>query len=234
MPGFASSARVAGSPPGDRPGPGRRDQHGQLPGDAQLVVRLLAGDEDAFRAVVIEWGPGLLRTARCYLSSRASAEETVQETWAAVLSGLHNFQGRSSLKTWVFRVLVNRAKSRAVKEARTVPLSALARKRTDSAPPGGVLSRAGEVTPGSWTSAAPAPWQYTPELAVLAAEARQALAWALLKLPYRQRAVVTLRDVHGYTSAETCDLLKLTPVNQRVLLHRGRAALRDGLDSYYP
>jgi RNA polymerase sigma-70 factor (ECF subfamily) len=207
--------------------------HGQHLSDAQLVVRLLAGDEDAYRAVVAEWGPGLLRTARSYLSSRASAEEAVQETWIAVLSGLGGFQGRSSLKTWVFRVLINTAKSRAVKDARTVPLSALEDGRPDPAARG-VLRRAEEAASRGWISvAAPAGWQHAPEHALLATEAQRALARALLRLPPRQRTVVTLRDVYGYTSSETCDLLELTPVAQRVLLHRGRVALRGGLGSYY-
>jgi RNA polymerase sigma-70 factor (ECF subfamily) len=207
---------------------------GQHVGDDQLVVRLLAGDEDTYRAVVAEWGPGLLRTARTYLSSRASAEEAVQETWMAVLCGLGGFQGRSSLKTWVFRVLVNTAKSRAAKDARTVPLSALEDEGPDPAAPGSVLRRADEAASRSWVSvAAAAGWQNAPEAALLATEAQRAVACALLRLPPRQRAVVTLRDVHGYTSSETCDLLDLSPVAQRVLLHRGRAALRGDLGSYY-
>lgn len=198
------------------------------------MVRLLAGDEDAYRAVVAEWGPSLLRTACNYLSSRASAEEAVQETWIAVLSGLDGFQGRSSLKTWVFRVLINTAKSRAVRDARTVPLSALDDERVDLVAPGRVLHRADEAAWGGWISvAAPMPWQNAPEPALLATEAQRALARALHKLPRRQRAVVTLRDIYGLTSAEACDLLELTPAAQRVLLHRGRAALRGCLDSYY-
>ena len=193
----------------------------------------MAGDEDAYRAVVAEWGPSLLRAARTYLPSRASAEEAVQETWVAVLGGLPRFEGRSSLKTWVFRVLVNIAKSRAVKDARTVPLSALGDERHDPTVPGGVHQRA-EEAPGCWISvAAPLPWQNAPESAVLATEAQHALAGALLRLPRRQRAVVTLRDVYGYTSSEACDLLEVTPAAQRVLLHRGRAALRGRLGSYY-
>jgi RNA polymerase sigma-70 factor, ECF subfamily len=202
--------------------------------DGQLVGRLLAGDEDVYRAVVAEWGPSLLRTARTYLSSRASAEEAVQETWMAVLSGLDGFQGRSSLKTWVFRVLINIARSHAVKDARTVPLSALRGQLQDPTAPGSVLHHADSEARWHWTSvAAPVPWQNVPEAALLAAEAQHALACALLLLPRRQAAVVTLRDLYGYTSSETCDLLELTAVAQRVLLHRGRAALRGHLGSFY-
>lgn len=196
-------------------------------------MRLMAGDEDAYRAVVAEWGPSLLRAARAYLSSRAAAEEAVQETWIAVLSGLEGFQGRSSLKTWVFRVLINIARSRAVNEARTVPLSAL-QGQQDPAAPGSVLHHVDAAAPRRWISvAAPVPWRSAPEAALLAAEGQHALACALLAVPRRQRAVVTLRDIYGCTSSETCELLELTQVAQRVLLHRGRAALRAGLGSYY-
>lgn len=207
---------------------------GSLSRDAPLVRRLLAGDEDAFRAVVVAWGPSLLRTAEYYLSSRSSAEEAVQETWTAVLSGLAGFQGRSSLKTWVFKVLINTAKTRAMKEARTMPLSDLDDERRGRAAGGTGFRGANGPAAEGWISvAAPAPWQAEPEPAALAVEARRAIADALLRLPHRQRVVVTLRDVHGYSSAEICDLLELTTTNQRVLLHRARAALRDDLDPYY-
>ena len=202
--------------------------------DAELVLRLLAGDEDAFRAVVVAWGPGLLRTAGYYLSSRASAEDAVQETWMAVLSGLDGFQGRSSLKTWVFRVLINTAKARALKETRAVPRPAFDGEHHGPAVAASAFRGADQPAAGTWTSvAAPAPWQDAPESAALAVEAGRALSDALSRLPYRQRVVVTLRDVHGFSSAEICELLELSPVNQRVLLHRARAALRDSLDSYY-
>lgn len=206
-------------------------QRGEPSADADLVVRLLAGDEDAFRTIVAEWGPGLLRTARYYLPWGAAAEEAVQETWTAVLSGLDGFQGRSSLKTWVFRVLVNQARSRAVREARMIPWSALGDGWPGMAAPG--RPGAGETAAEGWISVAHVPWHGAPEPAALAREARQILTAALLRLPDRQRAVVMLRDVYGYTGAEICDLLQLTPVNQRVLLHRGRAALRDGINWYY-
>jgi RNA polymerase sigma-70 factor (ECF subfamily) len=202
--------------------------------DAELVGRLLAGDEDTFREVVAGWGPGLLRLARYYLSSRASAEEVVQETWMAVLSGLAGFQGRSSLRTWVFRVLINTAKARAQQEVRTVPMSGLDDDRFGLPAARSGFRHADEAAAGSWTSvAAPVPWHDAPEPATLAAEARRALCDALLELPERQRNVVTLRDVHGFTNEEICELLNLSPVNQRVLLHRARTALRDVLNSYY-
>ena len=202
--------------------------------DAELVGRLLAGDEDTFREVVAGWGPGLLRLAGYYLSSRASAEEVVQETWMALLSGLTGFQGRSSLRTWVFRVLINTAKARAQQEVRMVPVPGLEGERFGLPAARSGFRHADEAVRGCWTSvAAPAPWYDAPEPATLAAEARDALRGALLRLPERQRNVVALRDIHGFTSAEICELLDLSRVNQRVLLHRARTALRDALNSYY-
>lgn len=207
---------------------------GLPPRDAELTGRLMVGDEDAFRELVAGWGPGLMRLAGCYLSSRASAEEAVQETWIAVLSGLTGFEGRSSLRTWVSRVLINMAKARARQEGRAVPVSELYGDRFGTAAPRGGGRPADDTAARCWTSmAAPAPWYDAPEPAALAAETRRALCDALLRLPERQRIVVTLRDIYGYTSKEICELLDLSPVNQRVLLHRARAALRIGLDWYY-
>ena len=207
---------------------------GPAPRGAELTGRLLAGDEGAFGELVVGWGPGLLRLAGRYLSSRASAEDVVQETWIAVLSGLTGFEGRSSLRTWVFRVLINTAKTRARQEGRTVLVSELYDDRPGPAAARGGVRPADDGAARCWTSAAaPAPWHDAPEPAALAAEARRALCDALLRLPERQRSIVTLRDVCGYTSKEICELLELSPVNQRVLLHRARAALRDGLDWYY-
>ena len=208
-------------------------RQGPPPRDAELTGRLLARDEDTFREVVAGWGPGLLRLAGGYLSSRASAEEVVQETWIAVLSGLTGFQGRSSLRTWVSRVLINTAKARARQEGRTVPVSELYDHCGPAAPRGGIRP-ADDAAARYWTSVpAPALWHDAPEPAALAAETRRVLCDALLRLPERQRSVVTLRDACGYTSEEICQLLDLSPVNQRVLLHRARAALCDGLDWYY-
>lgn len=206
--------------------------NGRHASDAQLVVRLLAGDEDAYRTVVAEWGPSLLRVARNYLPSHALAEDAVQETWLAVLSGLGGFQGRSSLKTWVFGVLINTAKTQAARDTRTVPLSALTDGPLDPAAGGAGQRGASEAAAGTWTSVGSVPWQSAPEAALLVREAHRVFAFALLRVPPRQRAVVALRDFHGCTNAEICDLLELTPAAQRVLLHRGRVALREGLGSY--
>ena len=157
------------------------------------------------------------------------AEEVVQETWLAVLSGIDRFEGRSSLKTWVFRILVNKAKTRGVREARTVPFSALAPEGEESVVPD---DAAGRTTCGRGTGPLPASARHVPEERLLAREARGRIAEALETLPESQRVVVTLRDVAGWDSDEVCDALGLSEGNQRVLLHRGRAKLRAALEHY--
>ncbi len=203
--------------------------------DSELVDRLRRGDERAFAEVVSSWSPVMLRVARGHVSTDASCEEIVQETWMAVVRGLGAFEGRSSLRTWVFRILTNLAKTRGVREA--------GRCRC---PPGGRPTRRGPTVdadrfrssddqyPHNWTPVgAPVAWQPGPEQSAVAAETRQLLGGALCELPDRQRTVVTLRDVHGLTSDEVCSLLDLSAANQRVLLHRGRAKLRTVLEDYY-
>jgi len=192
--------------------------------DATLVARLRAGDEVAFATVVRQWSPAMLRVARAHVSTHASAEEVVQEAWIGVVRGLDGFEGRAQLRTWVFRILINVARRRGRTENRmNVELSGPTvdpdRFRDDDDP-----------YPGHWRAdAAPADWG--PEPVVLAAEFRGVLERALAELPERQRAVVELRDVHGFDCEEVCQLLELTAANQRVLLHRGRAKLRGALES---
>ncbi len=203
--------------------------------DADLVSRLRGGDERAFADVVGSWSPMMLRVARGHLSTDASCEEVVQETWMAVVRGLPAFEGRSSLRTWVFRILTNLAKTRGVREARSVPMSSLAADRDDTptVDPDRFCGP-GYDYPGHWTPIGkPTPWQPGPEQAVVAGETRQLLSAALTVLPDRQRTVVTLRDVHGLDSDEVCRLLDVSAANQRVLLHRGRAKLRTVLEEYY-
>lgn len=203
--------------------------------DEELVARLRLGDESAFSEIVDGWSPMMLRVARSFVSSEASAEEMVQETWLAVLAGLHRFEGRSSLRTWVFRILSNQAKTRGVREARTVPMSSLGGDDADGLTvDADRFSGKDEEYPGHWTDeGAPRAWQPAPESSLLSAEIRSLVAEALLLLPDRQRTVVSLRDVHGLTSNEVCDALSITAANQRVLLHRGRAMLRTALEDYY-
>jgi RNA polymerase sigma-70 factor, ECF subfamily len=198
-----------------------------------LVDRLRAGDAAAFEEVVTAWSPLMLRVARAHVSTGASAEEVVQEAWLAVIQGLGRFEGRSALRTWVLRILINIAKSRGAREARTVPWSAMGENGGPTVDPARFRG-AGEDWAGHWTPAGtPRAWEPLPEDAVLSAEIRALLVTALDTLPERQRAVVSLRDVHGLSAEEVCDLLGLTSANQRVLLHRGRARVRAVLERHY-
>jgi RNA polymerase sigma-70 factor, ECF subfamily len=199
--------------------------------DAKLVAELRAGDEDAFRRLVADWHPMLLRVAQIFVPSRAVAEEVVQETWLRVLGALDRFEGRSSLRTWVFRILVNTAKTRAQREGRVIPFSALndpGRIPEPAVDPDRFLDADHERFPGHWSS----PPRAMPEERLLAAETRGVIAAAIDELPAAQRAVISLRDVAGWDSAEVCNALDLTEVNQRVLLHRARAKVRRALEDY--
>lgn len=191
--------------------------------DPELVERLRGGDEQAFAEVVRRWSPAMLRAARGHVRTHASAEEVVQEAWLAVLRGLDGFAARASLKTWIFTILVNTARRRGRAEADRV--LELERPGVD---PRRFRGEDDEY-PGHWRDEA-APVEWGPEPEVLAAEFRGLLGRALAELPGRQRAVVELRDVHGFDAEEVCTLLDLTPANQRVLLHRARTRLRGLLE----
>jgi RNA polymerase sigma-70 factor (ECF subfamily) len=202
--------------------------------DGELVARLRAKDEAAFMSVVDAWSPAMLRLARSYVSTHESAEEVVQETWIAVLRGLGAFEGRSSLRTWTFRILVNIAKTRGVKEQRVVPFSSAFPDADDAGPAvdPSAFRGAGDPHAGGWTDeAAPRRWQ--PEVSLLGKEIQLVLTTALERLPDRQRVVITLRDVEGCSPEEVCQILEISPENQRVLLHRARAKVRADLDAYY-
>jgi RNA polymerase sigma-70 factor, ECF subfamily len=201
------------------------------PAEAQVLEALRAGDEDAFRALVREYTPSLVRVARIYVSTQAAAEEVAQETWFGVLNGLSRFEGRSSLRTWIFRILTNIAKTRAKRDGRTLPFSALSE-------PGRVPEAAVDADrfldpehprwPGHW-ALKPEAW---PEDALVAAETREKLAEAIEALPAAQRAVISLRDIEGWSSEEVRNALDLSETNQRVLLHRARSKVRAALESY--
>ena len=199
--------------------------------DSELVAALLARDEATFAMLVREWHAPMVRVARMFVPSRSVAEDVVQETWLRVLRALDRFEGRSSLKTWVYRILVNKAKTRGVREARTVPFSALAPEGDESVVPEERFRGRDDLWPGHWASP-PRPLDTVPEERLLAREARGRIAEALETLPESQRVVVTLRDVAGWDSDEVCDALGLSEGNQRVLLHRGRAKLRAALERY--
>jgi RNA polymerase sigma-70 factor (ECF subfamily) len=199
--------------------------------DEQLVAALRAGDEAAFATVVRDWHSGLLRVARIFTPSRAVAEEVVQETWLRVLGALDRFEGRSSLRTWVFRILVNTAKTRAQREGRSIPFSALqdaSRVPEAAVEPERFLPDDDPHHPGGWAS----PPRELPEDRLIATETRGVIAQAIEALPANQRAVISLRDVEGWSSDEVCNALDLSEVNQRVLLHRARSRVRRALESY--
>jgi RNA polymerase sigma-70 factor (ECF subfamily) len=201
--------------------------------DAWLVEGLRAGDQDAFVELVGRYGPAMLRIARLYVPSRAVAEEVVQETWLAVLTGIGRFEGRSSLKTWLFRIHINRALSRGAKEGRSVPFSSLARhelEADDRSVDPDRFRRDGD-RPGWWASP-PGQWAEPPESSTLGRETISVVERAAAALPPAQRAVILLRDIAGWESDEVCDALGITPANQRVLLHRARAKIRKALEHH--
>lgn len=198
-------------------------------GDLALVKQLLAGDEAAFTSVVERYHGPLLRFARLFVSNAAVAEEVVQDTWVAVLSGLPSFEGRSALKSWIFSILANRAKSRAVREKRTIAFSELSAPGSESEP---AVDPDRFTAAGAW-STPPGRWnEDTPESLLLHREALGVVEQAMAALPATQRAVVTLRDVEGLAAAEVCNILEISETNQRVLLHRARSRLRAALERY--
>jgi RNA polymerase sigma-70 factor, ECF subfamily len=199
--------------------------------DARLVEGLRAGDEAAFAALMRMYGAGMLRVAQMFVSSRAVAEEVVQEAWLGVLKGIEGFEGRSSLKTWLFRIVANTAKTRGVREARSVPFSTLADEGDDPTVAEERFLGAGERYPGHW-AIPPGTWAGLPPDRLLAAETMDVILGAIDGLPDSQRAVLTLRDIEGFSAEEVCNALGLTETNGRVLLHRARARVRAVLEEY--
>lgn len=202
---------------------------GREDADRRLVARLRAGDEQAFAALVDGWSGWMLRVARNYVPTHGAAEEVVQETWLGVLRGLDGFRGDAALRTWVFRILVTQAKRRGVRDRRTVPFASLTAEDAGPTVDPSRFQDAHEPYPDHWRQL-PREW---PEQVVLGHEVQQVVAEALATLPERQRLVVQLRDVEGHPAGEVCTLLGITPGNQRVLLHRGRAAVRAHLERYF-
>ena len=198
--------------------------------DADLVAALRLGEERAFVALVARYQPALLRLAATFVRDRAVAEEVVQETWLAVLGGIDRFEGRSSLKTWIFQILSNRARTRAVRERRSAPFSSLggAEDGDDAILDADRFLPEGHRWVGHW-AAAPADW---PEERVLGDETMALVREAIEQLPPRQAHVLVLRDVEGWDSEEVCAALDLTEGNQRILLHRARGKVRAALEQY--
>jgi RNA polymerase sigma-70 factor (ECF subfamily) len=203
------------------------------PADVELLAALRRHDEAAFSRLVAQHHNALLRVARTYVSDGAVAEEVVQETWLGVLRGLNNFEGRCSLKTWIFQILINRARTRGQREARSIPFSALAGPDTADEPavdPGRFAGPDSEF-PNHWLTE-PRQWDMTPEQLLLSQECRTYIEQAIAELPPLQNQVITLRDVQGWTSEEICNALQISESNCRVLLHRARSRVRRALESY--
>jgi RNA polymerase sigma-70 factor (ECF subfamily) len=201
--------------------------------DAALVAALRSGDEQAFLSLVERYHAALIRLAGEYVSSQAVAEEVVQDTWLAVLEGIDRFEARSSLKTWLFHILTNRAKTRGQRERRIISFTDLAAADVGRDEPSVDPSRfqpAGHLHPGGW-SVAPRPWD-APEARLLGGEVRGLVFEAIATLSPTQRQVILMRDVEGWEPAEVCAVLGISRVNQRVLLHRARSRVRAALDGY--
>jgi RNA polymerase sigma-70 factor, ECF subfamily len=208
-----------------------------LSSEAALLAALRGGDENAFSALVDAYGAAMHRFALTFVRSNAVADEVVQEAWLGALRGLDRFEGRSSLRTWLLRIVANIARTHAVREARTVPFSALelaheeARTAHDPALPTDRFQGPDARYPGRWVSF-PTSWPTEPDSALLSAETRNLIAETIASLPDGQRIVITLRDVEGWNSAEVCSVLDVSENYQRVLLHRARTKVRAALEDY--
>ncbi len=199
--------------------------------DAALVEGLRRGDRDAFETLIDRHHATMVRVARLFLRDRQVADEVVQETWLAVLEGIDRFEGRSSLKTWIFRILTNRAKTRATREGRSVPFSAVAPSGDEPTVDPDRFLPPDSSAPGRWASP-PRGWETVPEERLLSQEALGRIGQAIEDLPDAQREVIRLRDVEGWSAEEVVGALGITDGNQRVLLHRARAKVRQALADY--
>ncbi|RMH31596.1 MAG: sigma-70 family RNA polymerase sigma factor [Nitrospirae bacterium] len=197
--------------------------------ESELLEVLRKGDEAAFARLVTRYSGSLLRIALAYVPNHAAAEEVVQETWLAVLEGIQRFEGRSSFKTWLFKILVNRAKTRGERERRYVEFSSIAGESADSEEP--MVDPAQFDHAGRWITQ-PRSWdEVTPERLLLSKESRALIDQAIASLPAVQRQVITLRDIEGCSSQEVCNILNVSETNQRVLLHRARTKVRRAIES---
>ena len=199
--------------------------------ETELLARLRAGDERAFEALVERHYPTMLAVARHYVKTRAVAEEVVQEAWLGVLNGIDRFEGRSSLRTWILRILVNTAKTRGAREARTVPFASLAPEGDEHAVDPERFRSADDPFPGHWR-AYPGNWQRLPDEALAERETLDVVLATIHQLPPPQRIVITMRDIQGCDPEEVCDALDVSEGNQRVLLHRARSKVRSALERH--
>jgi RNA polymerase sigma-70 factor (ECF subfamily) len=202
--------------------------------DAPIIEGLRARDEATFAALVDRYSASLVRLARVYVHDAASAEEVVQDAWIGLLESIDRFEGRSSLKTWIFRILINCARTRARKDSRTIPFSAAFQSEDLEQREFGFGHFVPEwvpIAPGHWLRP-PAQWEDQPEQQVLAAETRAQIQRAIDALPPAQREVIVLRDVSGFSSADVCNILGVSDTNQRVILHRARGRVRRALEQH--
>jgi RNA polymerase sigma-70 factor (ECF subfamily) len=199
--------------------------------ELELVARLRAGDEQAFEALVARHYGTMLAVAQTYVKTRAVAEEVVQEAWLGLLQSLDRFEGRSSLKTWILAILVNKAKTRGVREARSVPFASLAPEGEEHAVEPERFRGPRDGFPGHWR-AYPGNWGAAPEDALADRETLRVAMRAIAALPLAQQTVIRMRDVEGYSSDEVCAALDVSAANQRVLLHRARSRVRAALEAH--
>ncbi len=202
--------------------------------EGTLVQKLRNGEEDAFGELIERYQARLLRVARSFVSSEAMAEEVVQDTWVAVMEGIHRFEERSSVGTWIFKILMNRAKTKGQRESRYVPFPSLKKSMNDGLEtPSEPESFLGTGEEGGDWAAVPARWEErTPERLVENKEALNLVEEAIESLSSNQRQVITLRDLEGLESEEVCELMNITPSNQRVLLHRARTSVRKKIGQF--
>ena len=198
--------------------------------EADLLIALRQGDEAAFAELVDAWGPAMLRIARMHVPSRAVAEEVVQDAWLAVLRGLPRFEGRSSLRTWVFSILLNLARTRGEREHRVLPFASLWDRGEPAVPPERFQGRRDE-RPG-WWAVPPLRWG-DPQAQLESRAAQEVLRAAIAALPARQREAIVLRDVLGLDADEACSVTGVSDGNHRVLLHRARAKVRSALERHF-
>jgi RNA polymerase sigma-70 factor (ECF subfamily) len=203
--------------------------------ESALVERLRRGDEAAFAELLDAYHPSLIRMAMLYVPNRTVAEDVAQEVWLGVVRGIDRFEGRSTLRTWIFRILMNVARTRGRRESRSIPFSALAGADLEAGEPSVEPDRFRPATapraPGHWASP-PGDWGDSPEEHLLAGETRALIQQVIETLPPSQREVITLRDIEGWSSDEVCNTLAISETNQRVLLHRARTKVRRALEDY--
>ncbi|MDQ4076065.1 MAG: sigma-70 family RNA polymerase sigma factor [Chloroflexota bacterium] len=203
--------------------------------ERRLIRALRAGDEAAFESLLERYHASMIRLAMLYVPSRTDAEEVVQETWLVVLQGLHRFEGRSSLKTWIFRILTNRARTHGQRAGRTVPFGDVwegdVQPDLPAVDPERFLPADHPQWPHHWASF-PQSWAALPEARLLSQETLACIQQAVVALPTKLRQVITLRDIEGWTSSEVCHTLGITDTYQRVLLHRARCRVRRALEAY--